>query len=423
MRKPTVRHRIPASSLLLALALAAGCTLIRAKKDLAVLDQGCRISGTVSGLADKPACVALLQQEPGASNRTVVACQVIYKDTLFEFLRRPGVYDLFAFEDANEDGTFDVTERVAWHGAPTPISLQPAQSAEGLLLKLRRPAQARKELPELYAKVTSPRLMKVDNRHVGAVASLVDPRFAPETGPLGLWEPVAFAERYGSGVFFLQPYEEGKTPVLFVHGAGGTPRNFAALAASLDRSRFQPWVLQYPSGMRLTLVSDFSAKLLAEMQGRYKFPRLVVVAHSMGGLVSRGFINRLTEQGKPCVPLFVTLSTPWQGHPGARVGRDRSPVVIPSWYDMSPGSPYIDSLTRTPLPAGTRYYLFFSYRGGKALMTDGNTDGTLPIASMLDLGMQEAAARVTGFNEDHASILQSPDVSFRLGRILDTLDR
>jgi pimeloyl-ACP methyl ester carboxylesterase len=407
---------------LAAMALAAGCTLLRAKKDLEVLSQTSRIAGTVSGLSDKPACVALYQIEAGTTNRSLAAYQVVYKGATFSFQRKPGEYYVLAFEDANEDGAFDVTERIAWYGAPTPLVLQPAQPVENLTLVLRPPAQARKELPELYAVVKSPRVMRVETKHVGTVASLDDPRFDPATGEFGLWEPVAFSERYGAGLFFLQPYEADKTPVLFVHGVGGTPRNFRALADGLDRSRFQPWVAHYPSGVRLPLLADGFARLLDEARQRYRFQRVVIVAHSMGGLVARGCINRLTAEGKTYVPLFVTLSTPWQGHPGAEVGLRHSPVIIPCWYDVSPGSPYIDALQRTRLPAGTAYYLLFGYRGGSALFAGGgNTDGTLPLASMLDPAMQEAAVKVYGFDDDHAGILSDPAAALRLTRILSEL--
>jgi pimeloyl-ACP methyl ester carboxylesterase len=265
--------------------------------------------------------------------------------------------------------------------------------------------------------------MRIENKHVGTVISLSDPRFDPETGVLGMWEPATFFERYGGGLFFLQPYAENKIPVLFFHGVGGTPRNFESLISKLDPSRYQPWIVHYPSGIRLTLLADYFAKLINEVQIRYKTPRIMVVAHSMGGLVARGAINRLTADGKTFVPLFVSISSPWQGHPGAGAGVEHSPVILPCWFDMSPGSPYLEELQKTPFPLGTSYYLLFGYRGGRAAFADGNTDGTLPLSSMLDLGMQDSAANVFGFNENHVSILHSTDVSARLNRILDKAAR
>ena len=60
------------------------------------------------------------------------------------------------------------------------------------------------------------------------------------------------------GVFVeLQEYDARRMPVIFVHGMSGTPLDFSAAIASLDRSKYQPWVLYYPSGLRLDMVSDY----------------------------------------------------------------------------------------------------------------------------------------------------------------------
>ncbi len=400
---------------------ASGCTLVKAKKDLARLDQTVQIGGkvTCAPMTDKPICVALFEGTPGSDPKKLIAYQVIYKTGSFSFLQKPGDYFVFAYEDANEDGAFQFTERVGWHGDPSLITVGPGEVKERIAIALRSPEQAGKELPLLYAKQVRQVDMQVEDKHAGTIAGLDDPRFDRATGPLGMWEPVTFFERYGAGIFFLQPYEEDTIPVLFVHGVGGTPRNFEALVNGLDRKRFQPWVAQYPSGVRLPLLADFYAKLLKEIQVQHKVPRVIVVAHSMGGLVARGSINRLTSDGQFFIPLFVSISSPWQGHPGAGLGVEHSPVILPCWYDMSPGSPFLDALQKTPLPSGTRHYLLFGYRGGKALMTEGNTDGTLPLASMLDLAVQGSAVKVFGFNETHNGILESPDVSACLTRIFD----
>jgi len=410
-------------SLVCLLAGTAGCVLIRAKKDLAQLGQCVRISGTVacSRPTTKPLCVALYEEVAGQARKQLRAYQAIYQNGTFSFLIMPGTYYLFAFEDINEDCVFQQNEPVGWYGSPSPLDFVGSTDLEKLTITLRPPAEARKELPLLYSEKGRAVDMQVANRHVGTVISLSDPRFDPETGVLGMWEPVTFFERYGFGLFFLQPYDPQRQPVLFVHGVGGTPRNFEYLAKSLDPARFQPWVLHYPSGLRLGLMAEALARIVDEVRTRTKCQSLIIVAHSMGGLVARDLLNRLSAQGKLSLPLFVSISSPWQGHPGAGVGVQHSPVILPCWYDMSPGSPYLEALRQTALPDKTAYYLLFGYRGDSAMMADGNTDGTLPLSSMLDPGMQNAAAKVLGFNETHASILSSPDVSARLNRILDSL--
>ena len=55
------------------------------------------------------------------------------------------------------------------------------------------------------------------------------------------------------------------------------------------------------------------------------------------------------------------------------------------------------------------------------MFADGNTDGTMPLASMLDLPMQDRASRTCGFDETHAGILDSAAVSQRLNRELDAM--
>lgn len=407
-------------TILVLLLSAGGCSIMGLREDLQVLEQTSLFTGTVtvSPPTDKPICISLYRDAPG-QKKQLDAYQVIYQRGDFAFRRPPGDYYLFAFEDANEDVAFQHEERVGWYGNPTILTAQPGVNYEGLQIALRQPEEAQRELPQLYADTAPSTPLKVDNRHLGQIEPLDSPRFAQEAAELGMWEPMKFMERFGAGLFFLAPYDPAKIPVVFVHGMGGTPRNFRFLIDNLDRSRFQPLVLHYPSAMRLPLMADGLAKYLNELQVRYRFKNLIIVAHSMGGLVARGAINRLNGEGKSFVSLFVSISAPWNGHPGAATGIEHSPAIIPCWYDMAPGSPFLRSLQTTPLPAGTRYFLLFSHRGGSAMLAaDENSDGTLPLASMLEPGMQECAEKVIGFNESHTSILNSEEVSKRLNEIL-----
>lgn len=417
-------HRRLSSKIIMFLPLLAaivgGCSIMGLRQDLQAIQQTSLITGTVTVTppTDKPICIALYREVPGQTKKVLDAYQVIYQRGDFAFRRPPGDYYLFAFEDANEDVAFQNDERVGWHGNPTLLQAQPGVNFEGLQIVLRSPEEARRELPQLYADMTPRAPLKIDSRHLGEIEALDSPRFAPETGPLGMWEPIKFLEEYGAGLFFIERYDATKIPVVFVHGMGGTPRNFRFYIDNLDRTHFQPLVLHYPSAMRLPLLADGFAKYLAELQIRHRFNDLIIVAHSMGGLVSRGAINRLTDEGKTFVSLFVSISSPWNGHPGAASGVEYSPAIIPCWYDMAPGSPYLQSLRETRLPAGLHYYLLFSHRGNSSMLAGENSDGTLPIASMLDPGMQETADKVFGFNETHTSILSSPEAAERLNRIL-----
>lgn len=85
--------------------------------------------------------------------------------------------------------------------------------------------------------------------------------------------------------------------MLFVHGINGTPRNFSALIENLDHSRYQAWVVNYPSGLALDTLGTGIAELILLLKHKYQLEQMHVVAHSMGGLVARRGINNKTGTG------------------------------------------------------------------------------------------------------------------------------
>jgi len=58
----------------------------------------------------------------------------------------------------------------------------------------------------------------------GEVVGLDEDRFTVEKGREGLFTPVQSALLNGYGIFFLEPYDPKKVPVLFVHGLGDARR-------------------------------------------------------------------------------------------------------------------------------------------------------------------------------------------------------
>ena len=171
----------------------------------------------------------------------------------------------------------------------------------------------------------------------------------------------------GAAVYFLEEYDPTKDPVLFVHGVTGHPGNWKYLAGALDRSRFQPWFVYYPTAPHLDRVARGIVRTLGALQVKYGFSRLILVAHSMGGLVTRSAINYVVAvaggRRVVSVPAFVSISTPFGGHAAAAAGVKHAPVVAPSWEDMAPGSAFLKGLPETALPPETEYSLLFSYHG------------------------------------------------------------
>ncbi len=70
-----------------------------------------------------------------------------------------------------------------------------------------------------------------------------------------------------------------------------------SLIGQLGQSRFQPWIVSYPSGLRLSWLARGVFQFLEVLHRQYGFDELHVVAHSMGGLVSRGSVNLCAENG------------------------------------------------------------------------------------------------------------------------------
>jgi hypothetical protein len=133
----------------------------------------------------------------------------------------------------------------------------------------------------------------------------------------------------------------------------------------------------------------------------------------MGGLVSRAAVNKIVKRDEtPPIMLYLTISTPWEGHEAAKAGTEHSPVVLPVWLDMVPGSPYLSNLFETQLPATVPYYLIYGYVGGSG------TDGTVSLSSVLKLEAQDQSVRTIGFPDNHMSILQSAEVIDRLNTLL-----
>jgi len=261
----------------------------------------------------------------------------------------------------------------------------------------------------------------------GEVVSLDDPRFSPEHAKQGLWRPFDFLAEARAGIYFLEPYDPGKTPVLYVHGISGSPSDFRYLIEHLDRNRFQPWVYFYPSGAHLGAIADHLDQNVKRLQLRYGFRRLLLVAHSMGGLVARGFLLRnQTENRRTDIPLFVSISSPWGGVPFAAEGVQRVPTPIRSWIDLSPGSTYLrdlffadpDHMTRhRALPPDTAYYLLFGFHRDRRSFGESD-DESVSVASQLYPGAQQDAARLYGFDATHEGILVAPPVSQLVNQLL-----
>ena len=243
---------------------------------------------------------------------------------------------------------------------------------------------------------------------VGSIRRLSDPIFDQSLSTLGMYEPAAFLERAPSMFYTLEEYLPYKVPIIFVHGIGGTVREFIPIIEKIDWERYVLWFFYYPSGSNLDQLAENFYRLY--LSGKL-FPRIgppmIIVAHSMGGLVVREALN--LQQGtknENSVALLITIASPFGGHPDAASGVKNAPMVLPSWRDLDPGGQFIGKLFRKPLPASVHHQLLYTYANPAKFKTKENSDGVVPLHSQLNLVAQTQSSKNIGFNSTHTGILK-----------------
>ena len=416
-----------------ALLFLSGCVLMRAREDQERVAALGRIRGTVraEGAESSPVVVVLF---PGSAAGAGSPEDIEIVDHFvrvgtggYGFAVLPGEYLVGAFADLNGDGNFDpeepatmggdgVFEVAAGEDLDIDIVVHPSDKARKVKTPIDIHAIQARSLDGQAWRSVGQLLVK------GEIADLDEPRFGPETGRLGLWQPLDAITQIGGGIYFTEPYDPDRIPVLYVHGIAGYPQNFETLIGALDRTKYQAWFFLYPSGLRLDRTAQWGAEALRELQVRHDFSEVVVVAHSMGGLVSRALVLAFDEaEGGADVPLFVTISTPWGGHEGAQFGVEHSPVILESWRDMAPGSDFLRALfwrddaqtIARELPAETEFHLLWGFGG-----PENNTDGTVSIASQQRPEAQRVSRSITGYDEDHTSVLDCDGVRAKVSTLL-----
>jgi len=357
----------------------------------------------------------------------------VHQGTMIFNGKSPGDYEARAYFDYGSLG-YVISARYSFKVAPGKSSAVEDDSQQlletGLAEEARVPRSkafmyflktlvvqsvAPKRNPELDSAEIQDYKFSMEGYHLGEVVSLDADRFDAQSGHKALWSPIQFLSEEGLGIFFLEPYSPQKIPVLFIHGAGGYPQEWQYLIDKLDKDKYQAWVFQYSSGMRLNWTAEMLDMGLKSLWVNYSFQKLCIVAHSMGGLVARKFLDVYQDD---YVKLLITISTPWGGHNAAKTGVTRAREIIPSWYDMVPESHFLRSLFKTAGKQQPPYFLFFGYKGKYGIFTDGNSDGSVTLESMLDPQAQKEAVKVYGFNADHTGILAKPEVASTLNEII-----
>ncbi|ARN22887.1 esterase/lipase family protein [Piscinibacter gummiphilus] len=407
--------RLTATTLALALS---GCALVRLDRESKAFYASAVLAGRIEapGCTGAPLIVAAWQARPDGpalAHRTL-----LHEPGGFELVVPPGRYGLFAFCDRNRNGAPDPGEP-SGASAGEPVAV--ADAGVVVMPDLAVGDGSGESTTAGRAAAAWPAFTGHHSTQAGALADLDAPAFSAENGRRGYWEPMAFFRETGGNLYQLEPYDPKRIPVIFAHGATGSAQDFRGFFDHLDRTRYQAWFFQYPSGASVDSMAYLLYWKVFGLQVKYRFEKVHFVAHSMGGLVVRRFWGRHGQQLAPLTSSFISLSTPWAGETSAETGVKHAPAVVPSWRDMEPGGPFLVSLFDTPLPAGVDHYLLFGYRGSAGL-TRPNNDGVVTLASQLRGPAQAEAKLVYGFDEDHVSILSSPRVWALVNTLLANAD-
>jgi pimeloyl-ACP methyl ester carboxylesterase len=122
-----------------------------------------------------------------------------------------------------------------------------------------------------------------------------------------------------TGLYFLQPYDPDRIPLVFVHGLMATDQMWVDVINDLEadpalRGRYQYWVFGYPTGNPIAYSALKLREALAEVDKLYPNHKgYVVISHSLGGVLSHLQVVTLKREnwervvGEPAREIFKTL--------------------------------------------------------------------------------------------------------------------
>src|SRR5579864_2653875 len=147
-----------------------------------------------------------------------------------------------------------------------------------------------------------------------AVEGKVRPLAADFSAPLSYYQPPAnlmfvglmggfrsahYAEK--TGLYFLQPYDPDRIPIVFVHGLFSTPFTWVETMNGLQtdpeiRKRYQFWVFAYTTGNPILYSALQLREALDQVDRTYPNHKpYVVIGHSMGGMLTHDQVITLSR--------------------------------------------------------------------------------------------------------------------------------
>jgi pimeloyl-ACP methyl ester carboxylesterase len=368
------------------------------------------IKGRITGADKGNVSTLIIAHRPAGVSGELAEYLAVNNSGAFMLYLPQGRYQLYTIADHNHNGIYENDEISGVYGSffsPKEISIRENELITDVVIRTARPnsnqtnfslESALKKKQDVVKQIT----------HNGQVLKIYHEYFSPENAQTGYWHPSSFMKVFGAHIYLAGEYNPRKIPILFIHGTEGSPQNWIYLYMRLDQSRYQPWFFYYPSGIRLSLAAALLNEELRELQEKYGFQKMGIVAHSVGGLTTRSFLTRFASDNQNnFIKLFVTFATPWSGFGIADASQILIHKSIPVWVDLGTQSPFIKTTLEDRLPPNVRHYIFYGkndkHCGSKA------TDDRAIIC----------AVETFAFNCDHTSILSDRKVFLKFNEILE----
>ncbi|MDO5473267.1 MAG: hypothetical protein Q4F35_08020 [Akkermansia sp.] len=170
---------------------------------------------------------------------------------------------------------------------------------------------------------------------------------------LGLLRPQKL--RDVSGLSCMESYDPDKIPVILTHGllsSAGTFDNLVnrLMCDPIIRRNYQFWYFNYPTGMAWTLTAVHYRRSLAQVRQQLdsqrknkNWDRMVVVGHSMGGLITH----------------YSQCTEPWKMLPDKKMARS----VLQRKGRLGAQNELVNSYVFNPVEAGMVVYMATPHRG------------------------------------------------------------
>jgi len=190
--------------------------------------------------------------------------------------------------------------------------------------------------------------------------------------------------------------------VLLVHGWLATSLDMLAMKLRLTRDGFDCDAIDFSYMGVLDSIADYAGELAWRVEQENANRRhIVIVAHSMGGLVTRYYLKNLRTTDQ--VKTVITVATPHHGTFGGMILPPRSTPTS----EMLPGSPFLEELNSVSETApGVGFHAIWT-----------PTDGVvIPAENSIMCGARNY--KVSGLGVTHLGLLMS-DAAYAI--VLDVL--